>query len=361
MTVTPPSFADARTRRQMARAAGLHPDHWYPVACSNRLRQGQVIETKFLDRPIAVFRGADGKVGAIENRCAHRQLKLSLGAVQGCTLVCAYHGWAYDTSGRCVSVAHDTFGKSIDRIRVGSFPVRERYGLIWIFPGAPARASQTPMPEIPELEAPAPWASVAADFVWSSHFSMIIENVSDFTHAHLHRKYRPFNDAKLISLETVGTQVRLTYDVLVGDGRISKHFVDRTRTRVDRMDLCFEYPYQWSNTGDRIKHWCFVLPMDARTTHAFFIFYFDAVQIPLLRRPMPRALQGILMRLAKRLLITPLLSQDGQMVQAEQQAFERYPDTAGHELNPAVPAFQQVIIDQWRRHAMPANVTHEPA
>ena len=51
------------------------------------------------------------------------------------------------------------------------------------------------MPEIPELEGPAPWASVAVDFVWAAHHSLIIENVSDFSHAHLHRKYRPFNDA----------------------------------------------------------------------------------------------------------------------------------------------------------------------
>src|SRR6202012_4196570 len=120
--------------------------------------------------------------------------------------------------------------------------VRERYGLIWIFPGDPERAAGTPMPEIPELEGASPWVSVPIDFVWSSHHSMIIENVSDFTHAHLHRKFRPFTDAKLLTLETMGTQVRLTYDVLVGDGRFSKHFVDRKRTRVDRMDLCFDYP-----------------------------------------------------------------------------------------------------------------------
>jgi phenylpropionate dioxygenase-like ring-hydroxylating dioxygenase large terminal subunit len=363
--VSAPNFEDARTRRQMARAAGLDPNHWYAVAHTGAVRPGKVIETRFLDRSIALFRGADGVLGAIENRCAHRQLKLSLGEVDGCKLVCAYHGWAYDASGRLVSVAHETFGKSIERIRIASFPVRERYGLIWLFPGDATLAYSTAMPEIPELERPAPWASIAIDFIWAAHHSLIIENVSDFSHAHLHRKYRPFSNAKLTDLETTGTQVRLSYDVLVGDGRFSKHFVDRSLVKVDRMDLCFDYPYQRSDTGGRIKHWCFLLPMDGRTTHVYFLFYFDAVQIPLLRRPMPRGLQQLLMRAARRLLIRPLLAQDGRMVEAEQQAYDRHADVPAYELNPAVGEFQKMIVRQWRRHltpaeAAPAEAAHEP-
>ena len=49
------------------------------------------------------------------------------------------------------------------------------------------------------------------------------------------------------------------------------------------MDLCYEYPYQWSNTGGKIKHWCFFLPIDARTTRVFFLFYFESFKIPLCR------------------------------------------------------------------------------
>jgi phenylpropionate dioxygenase-like ring-hydroxylating dioxygenase large terminal subunit len=358
--VSAPNFEDARTRRQMARAAGLDPNHWYAVAHAAAVRPGKVVETRFLDRSIALFRGADGTLGAVENRCAHRQLKLSLGDVEGCKLVCAYHGWAYDASGKLVSVAHETFGKSIERIRIASFPVRERYGLIWLFPGDASLAKATAMPEIPELEQPAPWACIEVDFVWAAHHSLIIENVSDFSHAHLHRKYRPFSNAKLTDLETIGTQVRLSYDVMVGDGRFSKHFVDRSRVKVDRMDLCFDYPYQWSNTDGRIKHWCFLLPMDDRTTHVFFLFYFGAVQIPLLRRPMPRGLQQLLMLAARRLLIRPLLAQDGRMVEAEQEAYDRHAQVPAHELNPAVGEFQKVIVSQWRRHLAPVEAAHEP-
>ena len=128
---------------------------------------------------------------------------------------------------------------------------------------------------------------------------------------------------------------------------------------------------QPTNTGGRIKHQCFLLPMDDRTTHVFFIFYFDAIQIPLLRRPMPRRLQHLLMLAARHLLIRPLLAQDGRMVEAEQQAYERDPRIAGYELNPAVGEFQKLIVGKWREHlgrddpaasaATPAEVASETA
>ena len=345
-----PSFEQARTRRQMTRAAGLDPDHWYAVAQAAGLRRGRVMETRFWGRSIAVFRGADGVLNAVENRCAHRQVKLSMGEVEGCRIVCAYHGWAYDGSGQLAAVAHETFGRSIERVRIAAFPVRERYGLIWIFPGDAGRAAATAMPDIPELEGPRPWVAVAVDFTWAAHHSLIIENVSDFTHAHLHRRYRPFSDATLLDVRTVGDRVRLAYDVLVGDGRFSKHFVDRSRVRTDRMELCFDYPYQCSDTGGRIKHWCFLLPLDARTTQVFFVFYFDAIQIPWLRRPMPRWLQRPLLLAARRLLIRPLLAQDGRMVEAEQLAYAGASHVPSVEMNPAVVEFQKLIVARWRRH-----------
>lgn len=345
-----PSFDAARTRRQQTRAAGLHPDNWYAVEYAAAVTSGRVVETRFWGRSIALYRGSDGVVRALDNRCAHRQVKLSLGEVNGCNLTCPYHGWTYDGDGRLASIPHELFGRKVPKLGVASFPVRIRYGLIWIFPGDPARAEATPMPELREIEGPDAWTCVPLDFVWQAHHSLIIENVSDFTHAHLHRKYRPFSDAKLANCERRDRRVSLSYDVLVGDGRVSRHFVDRKRVNVNRMDLCFEYPYQWSNTDGRIKHWCFFLPLDERTTRVFFLFYFDALRLPLTGIAVPRWLMRPLLGLSNRLLIRPLLMQDGAMVEAEQRAYETKPDAPITELNPAVIEFQRLIVEEWRRH-----------
>lgn len=71
----PPSFAEAKTRRQRARAAGLDPNYWYAVDQSKHLKRGKSLETHFWGRSIAVFRGQDGRLRALENRCAHRGLE----------------------------------------------------------------------------------------------------------------------------------------------------------------------------------------------------------------------------------------------------------------------------------------------
>jgi phenylpropionate dioxygenase-like ring-hydroxylating dioxygenase large terminal subunit len=312
---------------------------------------------KFWGRSIAVYRGQDGAVRALEDRCAHRHVKLSIGQVTGCALTCAYHGWSYDGEGQLLEVPHELFGRQLGKVRIRSYPLRVRYGLIWIFPGDPAIADEVPMPEIPELEGPNSWACVPIDFTWQAHHSMIVDNVSDFTHAYLHRRYRPFVDAKLTRCETTGDKVELSYDVVVGDGRISKLFVDRKRVRTDRMDLAFEYPYQWSNTGDRIKHWCFILPIDAKTSRVFFLFYFEALKIPFTPLRIPRAVMVPFLGLANRFLIRPLLSEDGIAVEAEQEAWAASAGAPFIEFNPAVTMFQKLIARRWEEYL----ASHSPS
>ena len=206
---SPPGFLEARNRRQRARAAGLHPDYWYAVEYDRVIKPGQVREATFWQTSIALYRGWDGRLRALENRCAHRQLKLSLGKVEGNNLVCPYHGWCYNETGRVVHIPHDLCGRSMPALQVGSYPVTVRYGLIWLFPGDPALAEQRQIPDIPELEGKDPWACVPLDFTWQAHHSMIIDNVSDFTHAYLHRQYRPFVNARLTRCAAEGDRVHV--------------------------------------------------------------------------------------------------------------------------------------------------------
>src|SRR5438093_5762638 len=95
---------------------------------------------------------------------------------------------------------HELFSREMPSFRVASYPIKVRYGLIWIYPGEPARAEEHTIPDIPELEGPHRWACASTEFTWRAHHSMIIDNVSDFTHAHLHRKHNPFDWAELSML-----------------------------------------------------------------------------------------------------------------------------------------------------------------
>ncbi|MGF1468551.1 MAG: Rieske 2Fe-2S domain-containing protein [Sandaracinaceae bacterium] len=346
----PPSFEDATNRRAKARAAGLDPNYWYAVEHDEAIRQGQVVEVKFWGESVAVYRDMDGRLHALENRCAHRHLPLTVGVVEGRNLVCQYHGWQYNGAGELAKVPHEMFGKNKPRCELRTYPLRVRYGLVWIFFGDAERADEVPMPEIPELEGDDPWACVPVDFTWTAHHSMIIDNVSDFTHAFLHRKHRPFTDATLTHLETRDDKVFLSYNTKVGRGKISGLFVDRKAIDTDAMDLCYDYPYQWSNTDDKIKHWCFVLPIDERTTRTFFLFYFDHFKVPFTPLRIPKDVMRPFLRISNELLIKPLLSEDGVAVEAEQVGWERHWNQPLVEMNPAVNAFQALTVKKWEEY-----------
>jgi 4beta-methylsterol monooxygenase len=356
----PATTIEPRSRRERVRSVGLDPDYWYAVEHDHAVRPGQVVEVTFWGESIALYRGADGQPRALENRCAHRQLKLSLGEVTDCTLTCAYHGWSYADDGRLAAIPHDLFGRPFPSVQLRAYPVRVRYGLVWLFPGDPARADRRAIPDIPELEGPDRWACVPIDFRWQAHHSLIIDNVSDFTHAWLHRKYQPFVDAKLTRCEALGDRVLLSYDTQIGMGRISRLFVDRRQVRTDSIQLGYEYPYQWSDTGGKIKHWCFVLPVDPRTTRVFFLFYFESLKIPLTPFRIPRRLMTLALRLSNRFLIQPLLRQDGFAVEAEQEGHERHPRQPAPDLNPAVALFQQLTLRKWEEHLARAGTRPGP-
>ncbi len=346
----PPDFEEAGNLRQQARATGLDPDYWYAVEQTHRIKPGTVVEVIFWKHSIALYRAVDGSFYALENRCAHRQVKLSLGEVQGCRLVCAYHGWQYDETGRRADMPQGRTEQEQIKPSIRSYPVKVRYGLVWLFPGNPGIAEQREIPEIPELEGSDRWACVPLSFTWSAHHSMVIDNVSDFTHAHLHRKYQPFQDAILTRCETIGDNVHLSYDTKVGRGRFSRLFVDHKNLNTNQMELCFEYPYQWSNTDNAIKHWLFVLPVDERTTRVFFLFYFKSLKVPLLPVRIPRMAMSAALKISNRLLIVPLLTQDKIAVEAEQQGYEQHWDAPPIEFNPVVKAFQKVTVRKWQEY-----------
>jgi hypothetical protein len=240
--------------------------------------------------------------------------------------------------------------------------VRVRYGLIWIFFGDAERAAETRMPEIPELELETKdrWACVPVDFTWGAHHSMIIDNVSDFTHEFLHRKFKPFTNAVLTKLETVGDVVELAYDTKVGGGSISSRFVDKANVDTNAMTLAFDYPYQRSDTDGKIKHWCFVLPIDERTTRVFFLFYFDCFIVPFTKVKIPKRVMKPFLQISNRLLIEPLLRQDGVAVEAEQAGYDQHWDAPVFDLNPAVLAFQALIVRKWEAHLATESTKREP-
>ena len=74
------------------RRVGINPNFWYPVAVSGERAEKKTFAATFAGERIALYRGDSGTVYALEDRCAHRQVPLSMGVVEGDVLRCCYHG-----------------------------------------------------------------------------------------------------------------------------------------------------------------------------------------------------------------------------------------------------------------------------
>lgn len=104
--------------------------HWYPVAFAHEVG-AKPFAAKLLDERIVLFRLSDGKVSAARDLCLHRGVPLSMGSIEGGNLVCAYHGLRYDGEGRCVCIPAHPGGPIPSKLRLQTYPVEERYGLLW--------------------------------------------------------------------------------------------------------------------------------------------------------------------------------------------------------------------------------------
>jgi phenylpropionate dioxygenase-like ring-hydroxylating dioxygenase large terminal subunit len=87
----------------------------------------------------------------LSDTCIHRGGSLSRGKIANDCIVCPYHGWQYDGSGACTNIPSQQKGKTPARAKVDSYPVNERYGIVFAFLGDLPEDERVPLYEIPEI------------------------------------------------------------------------------------------------------------------------------------------------------------------------------------------------------------------
>ncbi len=80
--------------------------YWLPILLAGELPEpdGKPQRVRVLGEDLVAFRDSDGRVGLLGEHCAHRGASLYFGRNEQCGLRCVYHGWKYDTLGRCVDM-----------------------------------------------------------------------------------------------------------------------------------------------------------------------------------------------------------------------------------------------------------------
>lgn len=157
---------------------------WYVAGFADELALGQLLARTLLDEPLVFFRGPDGRVRALLDRCAHRFAPLSAGTLcdGGAAVQCPYHGLRFDGSGACVHNPHGD-GAIPPRAAVRAWTVVERDRLLWLWAGDPADADASLIPDFSAVTAAPPDATIRGHMPTACDYRLLADNILDLTHA----------------------------------------------------------------------------------------------------------------------------------------------------------------------------------
>jgi len=130
--------------------------YWIPSGLSQELPGPDCppIRVKLLGERLVAFRDTHGRVGLVDEFCAHRRASLFLGRNEEGGLRCVYHGWKYNLEGNCVDMPTEPPESNFrHKIQLRAYPTVELGGVIWAYLGpkdkqpAPPRFAWTQVPE----------------------------------------------------------------------------------------------------------------------------------------------------------------------------------------------------------------------
>lgn len=200
---------------------------WYLI-CPSKDLKNEIITRKILGEDIILYRTVNGKAVALEDRCCHRNVKLSLGYLNGENVVCGYHGWEYNCKGSCVLIPSqlpDT--KTPPKAIIKKYPIKEFNKWIWVFVGDETKSNFIEPPNIPEMN---DW-----DFTYNTHvFEADLESAAESLIDPYHIKYTHKDSIKQLlgQIEEFPAEFRIN---ILEDGIEGKYYRANTANTSEKV------------------------------------------------------------------------------------------------------------------------------
>ena len=156
---------------------------WYMACWADDLASDRLLARTLLDRPVVLFRDADGAPAALDDMCPHRFAPLSRGRVQAGVVQCGYHGLSFDASGACLGNA-SAYSSAPPGTCVQSYPVVERHRAIWIWLGERERADPVLVPRLSAMPEPGGHENIGNYLHVQGNWLLETDNIMDLTHVH---------------------------------------------------------------------------------------------------------------------------------------------------------------------------------
>ncbi len=160
----------------------MYMNFWYPVAASDEVTNDAPLRVQILSLQFVAFRDSEGRPHVLADTCVHRGGALGAGKIQGDCVQCPYHGWQFDGAGRCVLIPSLKDDKPPARAKVDSYPVEEKYGILFAFLGDLPESERQPLWEIEEYAADDWRANKLVIFEVDYYYERSIENALDPAH-----------------------------------------------------------------------------------------------------------------------------------------------------------------------------------
>ena len=162
----------------------MYINFWYPVCLSEELKE-EPLKVTILGLDFVAFRDSNGEAHCLSDICVHRGGSLSGGLchTEDNTIACPYHGWRFDKTGKCIRIPSlGLKGKIPPRAKVDSYPVTEKYDIIFAFLGDLPEEERSPLYEIEEYGKDGWRANKTVTLDLNYNYERSIENALDPAH-----------------------------------------------------------------------------------------------------------------------------------------------------------------------------------
>ena len=250
-------------------------DRWYPIVESARLRRRPLGVTR-MGRRWVVWRAAGGQAVAMPATCPHRGAALENGRIIDGELACPWHGFRFDSSGRCTLMPCEGRDAQIPHtLQVPAARTIEAHGLVWLWWGNPQRD----YPPVPFFDDVAPDLRHAAEASYELpyHYTRMMETNLDVHHT-------PFVHGAVIP--GVGARVE-PYEAWIDGDRIRSRGELRKEGAASGLPFRADALFPCLSFIELTPKLCIVVastPVDEQHTWVWFRYYQRYTQLPVLRK-----------------------------------------------------------------------------
>src|SRR5256885_2613443 len=121
--------------------------YWVPALLSEEIPEPDCppVQVKILGEELIAFRDSNGRIGLMDEHCAHRGTSLFYGRNEECGIRCIYHGWKYDVDGNVLDTpAEPAVSRFREKVRQTAYPTHEAGGLVFAYMGPREKQREFP-------------------------------------------------------------------------------------------------------------------------------------------------------------------------------------------------------------------------